>query len=64
MDPNSNSTVAPGDSNLVFCCYHCGVGVVLNSREHDECVTNDGGETWYCVACSDYCVSDDSDDDA
>lgn len=51
------------EQQFVFCCFHCGNGIIQNSRDHDECITQDG-ETWYCLDCHQHCPKDyDSDDE-
>ena len=38
-------------SPFIFCCYECGVGIVKDSKEHDNCVCDRDGEKWWCVDC-------------
>lgn len=36
---------------IIFNCARCDVGIVNNSRDHDNCITNDG-KKWWCLECS------------
>jgi len=45
------------ENTIVFCCAKCGIPVIQNSREHDECITSDG-EEWFCGNCHEFCISD------
>lgn len=62
MDTSAQTTTHDDMQGFVFCCVHCGTGIVANSREHDECITADG-EEWYCVDCSAHCPLHDEDDE-
>ena len=41
------------NKDIVFDCYDCGIAVIRDSREHDECVCVEytNGERWYCGNC-------------
>lgn len=41
--------------NIVFCCEECGVGIIRDSKSHDESVTNDEGKQWWCGDCCMLC---------
>ena len=42
------------DDHIIFNCAKCEVGIVKNSRAHDNCVTRDG-KKWWCLDCSSEC---------
>jgi hypothetical protein len=43
--------------DYVFDCTHCGIHIVRNSEEHDECTTKDG-DNWFCEKCHKFCEED------
>jgi hypothetical protein len=49
--------------DIVFNCADCGTAIVRNSREHDDCWTEDD-EDWYCGDCKcDHMPNDDEEDE-
>ena len=49
-EPYEESDEEEEKSNIVFHCSGCGVGIIRDSRDHDNCVTKDG-KKWYCPDC-------------
>jgi hypothetical protein len=36
---------------IIFNCARCDVGIIKDSKAHDNCITNDG-KKWWCLECS------------
>ena len=36
---------------VIFCCHACEMEIIENSEDHDNCCTEDGGVTWWCMDC-------------
>jgi len=53
------------EDDIVFHCCSCNVGIIRNSREHDECWTDidDDEEKWYCADCRLPSLEDSSDEE-
>jgi len=49
--------------DIVFNCGGCGIGIIRDSRAHDECITKDD-IVWYCGDCAfEHMDTDDEEDE-
>lgn len=39
-------------SKFIFHCAECNIGIIEDSKEHDNCMCNEDGEEWKCGNCA------------
>jgi hypothetical protein len=51
------------EDEICYYCDHCKEGITCLQQEENPCITGDGGETWYCGDCHNFCKNEDEEDE-